>query len=152
MKNSGENDLDFDDMYLQDYVIPFTPGKVYLADSTGLILGEYDSFIKAKLEAEEGDVILSAYNYLGSHIPLATEKKCDKIVVDFAKKELTIGNKDVTLAKVQYEKDAVYDLEMEDLKDWEDLLKDARSAADEVEIIGVPPINAKDITDEMSDL
>ena len=80
------------------------------------------------------------------------ETKCDKIVVDFDKKELTIGNKDVTIASVQYEKDSVYDLEEEDLKDWQMLLSDSWKVAEVVETVGVPPIVGKDITDEMSDL
>ena len=135
-----------------DYFISFTPGKYYLADQFGMVIGEYDRFIDAKNEATEGDVILSAYNHIGSHIPLQIVTKCDQIVIDFDKKELTIGNKDVTLADVQYEKDSVYDLELDDLKDWQSLITDAKIAADVVKILGTPPIDGKDITDEMSDL
>ena len=80
------------------------------------------------------------------------ESKCDKIVIDFDKKELTIGNKDVTIADVEYEKDSVYELEAEDIKEWYRLLADSWKVADSVETLGTPPIDGKDITDEMSDL
>lgn len=154
MGNLKDNLLEFDDDSY-DYwggLVPFTPGKYYVADETGFVLGEYDSFIAAKTEAGETDVILVAYNNLGSHFTRKHEPKCDKIIVDFDKKELTIGNKDVTLCDVQYEKDNVYELEQDDLKSWSQLLRECRQVADNVEVLGTPPINGKDITNEMSDL
>lgn len=141
-----------DDEMFYSGLFPFTPGKYYVADATGFIIGEYDTFVEAKKDCAPDDVILSAYNSLGSHLPLKTVKKCDKIIVDFKKKELTIGDEDVTIDKVQYEKDTVYDLDDDDLESWYNLLKDARASADSVEVVGEPPIKGRDITNEMSDL
>lgn len=143
---------------LYDYSYPFTPGKYYVADATGFVIGEYESYGDAKADACTDDVVLIAVKPIGKEkedkllLPPKVETKCDKIIVDFDKKELTIGNKDVTIAGIEYEKDSVYDLEDEDLKEWQLLLSDSWKVADKVETTGVPPIAGKDITNEMSDL
>ncbi len=160
MVNFGDtNDIfDVSSEGLYDFAYPFTPGKYYVADATGFIIGEYESYGEAKEDACEDDVVLIAVKPIGYKPEKETLKlppvvtKCDKIVIDFDKKELTIGNKDVTIASVQYEKDSVYDLEEEDLKDWQTLLSDSWKVAELVETVGVPPIAGKDITNEMSDL
>ena len=158
MANSGDTNSIFD---MDDYygcLYPFTPGKYYVADATGFVIGEYGSYGEAKADACEDDVVLIAVKPIGKDkeekllLPPKVETKCDKIVIDFDKKELTIGNKDVTIAGVEYEKDSVYDLEDEDLKDWQLLLSDSWKVADVVETLGTPPIDGKDITNEMSDL
>lgn len=151
---------DKDDEYsLDDYsswLWPFTPGLYYVADESGYVLGEYASYGEAKAEAGVGDVVLIAVKPIGKNIEDTLlpppPKKCDKIVIDFDKKELTIGDKDVTIALVNYEKDSIYDLEDDDIADWKGLLTDAWRVAEAVEVLGTPPIDGKDITDEMSDL
>ena len=143
---------DYDDELLFDYLYPFTPGWVYVADATGFIVGEYKSMEDAKKDAKDDDVILLAFNSKGSQICSKPEPKCDKIVIDFDKKELTIGDRDVTIDKLIYEKDSIYDLDITMLTRWQELLEELRKVADSVEVLGTPPILGKDITNEMSDL
>lgn len=158
MENIGNtnNIFDVDDYYSCLY--PFTAGKYYVADVTGFVIGEYDSYAEARAEACEDDVVLIAVKPIGKEkedrllLPPKVETKCDKIIIDFDKKELTIGNKDVTIADVEYEKESVYELETDDIKEWYKLLADSWKVADVVETLGTPPIDGKDITDEMSDL
>lgn len=143
---------DYDDEMLFDCLYPFTPGYVYVADATGFVVGEYKSMEEAKLDAKESDIILLAYNSKGSKVCLKPEPKCNKIVIDFDKKELTIGDRDVTIDKLIYEKDSIYDLDITMLTQWQELLEELRKVADSVEVLGTPPILGKDITNEMSDL
>ena len=116
------------------------------------ITGEYKSMADAKADARESDVILLAFNSKGSQTCFKPEPKCDKIVIDFDKKELTIGDRDVTIDKLIYEKDSIYDLDITMLTHWLELLEELRKVADSVEVLGTPPITGKDITNEMSDL
>lgn len=151
--NGGiEDTINNDDELLFDYLYPFTPGYVYVADESGFVTGEYHSMEDAKKDARDTDVILLAFNSKGSQISFKPEPKCDKIVVDFGKKELTIGNKDVTISKLMYEKDSIYDLDETMMASWQSLLEELRKVADSVEVLGTPPIYGKDITNEMSDL
>lgn len=143
---------DYDDELLFDYLCPFTPGCVYVADETGYVIGEYRSMADAKKDAKDTDVILLAFNSKGSQVCLKPEPKCDKIVIDFDKKELTIGDRDVTIDKLIYEKDSIYDLDITMLSHWQELLEELRKVADSVEVLGTPTITGKDITNEMSDL
>lgn len=143
---------DYDNEMLFDCLYPFTPGYVYVADETGFVTGEYQSMADAKADARESDVILLAFNSKGSQVCLKPEPKCDKIIIDFDKKELTIGDRDVTIDKLIYEKDSIYDLDITMLTHWQELLEELHKVADSVEILGTPPITGKDITNEMSDL
>lgn len=128
----------------------FTPGKYYVAmpDNT---VQQFDTIEQAKYFAYDDDVILVALTSNGSHIAKSSIIKADKITVDFNKNLLTIEGKGVTLNKIEY-KTGVSSLTETDLKEWYKLLNDAYIHSQAVEIVGTPPINGKDITDEMSDL
>lgn len=130
----------------------FYPHKYYVATSENLVY-TFDTLDEAKSFADEDEVVLIA---LSSHkttkvTPPKVTPKASKIVIDFDKKLLTIYGNCVILNKVEY---SVGESEIDDdeLKEWDTIVFDANKNSDEVQIVGTPPIDAKDITNEMSDL
>lgn len=128
----------------------FHPCKYYIADEENQII-EFDTMLDAKLAALETDVILVALDYQGNRSPVTYTPpalKADKIVVDFDKKVLTIEGKPVTICNVECK---VGDNDIPPVS-WEQVLSSATLASKALEIKGTPPIEGKDITNEMSDL
>lgn len=126
----------------------FIPGQYYLVDSDDMIVLSASTFAECKQAAMEGDTILLCMGCKG----LANKKKLEKpkkAIVDFIKNILTIEEGSVTLNGVEF-KSGTYDMDYN--KNWIEVVKICNSNAEKVEIIGVPPINGKDITNEMSNL
>lgn len=128
----------------------FHPCKYYLADEENRVL-EFDTMLEAKMSALKTDVILVALDYQGNRTPVKytpPANKADKIVVDFDKKVLTIEGKPVTICNVECK---VGNNDIPPVS-WQQVLASATLVSKALEIKGTPPIEGKDITDEMSDL
>ena len=128
----------------------FYPCKYYIADEENQII-EFDTMMDAKLAALDTDVILVALDSKGNRTPVKytpPANKADKIVVDFDKKVLTIEGKPVTICNVECK---VGDNDIPPVS-WQQVLACATLVSKALEIIGTPPIEGKDITNEMSDL
>lgn len=125
----------------------FYPGKYYIVTDDNKVVGVYDSMVQAKQFAYDTDTILIAVSSTGSHTYTPPVTKTDKIVINFDKKSLTVVGEPVTLAGIEYKGECDIDT-----TNWQKLITDCKAVAKTVEIVGVPPIVGKDITDEMSDL
>lgn len=110
----------------------FYPGKYYVAYSDNKVMG-FKTLDEAKKYADFDDVILLA-------MPVHKEKTPDKITLDFDKKEIILEGCGGTLNKLVFDEAGTYDLDDEDLKDFEDLITDCIKCAKDFEIIGTPPI------------
>lgn len=117
----------------------FYPNKYYLFDAGNNLL----AVVSNPKELEDTDFEDTDTILIGVHpnkmFPNKT-KAVNKIVLDFDKEEITIDGGNCTIAKVEYEGGHTYSLETEDLKDWEDMVKDSKKIAKEFEMIGTPPI------------
>lgn len=117
----------------------FYPNKYYVFDEANTCIAVVTNPKELKDVAfEDTDTIL-----IGVHpnkmFP-ERNKIVTKIVLDFEKEEITIEGDNCTIAKVEYEGGHTYTLEAEDLKDWEEMIKDSKKIAKEFEMIGTPPI------------
>ena len=136
----------------------FYPGMYYVVDEENNVVYRSTNMKLCKEAAtEDTDVILVALSNTGSHtstpaIKAETVVKADKIVLDFDKKLLTITGNSVKLAGVEYETGETLLDEQELKQEWSKLLTDCTYYSQSFEIVGTPPIEGKDITDEMSDL
>lgn len=130
---------------------PFKTGKFYVFSEGVGFAGPYANFSAAAEECfDAGDVVLAALS------PDAFKEKQEKktpvdVVINFDKKLLTVQGRDVTINKVNYLQ-GDNELEVEDLAEWEDIIDSAYSSCRTVTVIGMPPIDGKDVTNEMSDL
>lgn len=128
----------------------FHPCKYYIADEENQII-EFDTMLEAKMAALETDVILVALDSKGNRTPVTytpPANKADKIVVDFDKKVLTVEGRPVTIGGTECK---VGDNDIPPVS-WQQVLASATLVSKALEIKGTPPIEGKDITDEMSDL
>lgn len=128
----------------------FHPCKYYIADEENQII-EFDTMLDAKLAALETDVILVALDSKGNRTPVKYTPpalKADKIIVDFDKKVLTVEGNPVTIGGTECK---VGDNDIPPVS-WQQVLSSATLTSKALEIKGTPPIEGKDITDEMSDL
>ena len=119
----------------------FYPNKFYLVDKDNYVLHKTSNPESFKgLNYEDTDTILIAVH--PSRF-IEKTKVVKKIVLDFEKNLLTIDGDTCTLNKVEYEGNATYELDAEELKDWSSLLKDCKKIANEFEMIGTPPIEGE---------
>lgn len=128
----------------------FHPCKYYIADEENQII-EFDTMLDAKTAALATDVILVALDYQGNRTPVKYTPpalKADKIVVDFDKKVLTVEGNPVTIGGTECK---VGDNDIPPVS-WQQVLSAATLTSKALEIIGTPPIEGKDITNEMSNL
>lgn len=128
----------------------FHPCKYYLADEENRVL-EFDTMLEAKMSALKTDVILVALDYQGNRTPVKYTPpalKADKIVVDFDKKVLTVEGNPVTIGGTECK---VGDNDIPPVS-WQQVLSAATLTSKALEIKGTPPVEGKDITNEMSDL
>jgi hypothetical protein len=79
------------------------------------------------------------------------KKKVDKIVIDFNKNILTLKGGTAILDKISYD-EGDNELETADLEGWNKMLTDAYMLCDDVTVVGIPPIQGRNITNEMSNL
>jgi len=133
----------------------FYAGNYYLVTVDNLVVAHSNNINDLKAVAKPTDTILVALTATGSHTYDPSVDKIiqhvDKIVIDFNKKVLTVYGESANLFGIEFKK-GDNKMSNDDLQDWEDILSDARIVANELEVIGNPPIDGKDITDEMSDL
>lgn len=133
----------------------FYAGNYYLVDTENRVVAHSDNMKDIKDIAQPTDTILVALTAEGSHIydPFVDEviTMADRIIIDFEKNILTVEGNDVILFDKEF-KVGVNKLDKDDLEDWPDLIEDGKRYAEVFEIIGNPPIEGKDITNEMSDL
>ena len=130
----------------------FYPGMYYVVDENNTVVFESKDINECKRGAIEGDMILICIDAKKSsintpNVPPAPVK-ADKIVLDFNKKLLTITGGSVKLGDACYN-DGKYEVALDK---WLELVKECNKRADVVEFVGTPPIDGKDITNEMSDL
>lgn len=128
----------------------FHPCKYYIADEENRVL-EFDTMLEAKAAALATDVILIALDNKGNRTPVKYTPpalKADKIIVDFDKKVLTVEGNPVTIGGIECK---VGDNDIPSVS-WQQVLSAATLTSKALEIVGTPPIEGKDITDEMSDL
>lgn len=131
-------------------VNPFMAGKFYIYDGSHFN-GPYASYAAAVDECwDDNEIVLAALS------PTAFKEKQEKktpvdVVINFDKKLLTVQGRDVTINKVNYLQ-GDNELEVEDLAEWEDIIDSAYSSCRTVTVIGMPPIDGKEVTNEMSDL
>lgn len=128
----------------------FHPCKYYLADEENRVL-EFDTMLEAKMAALTTDVILVALDYQGNRTPVKYTPpalKADKIIVDFDKKVLTVEGNPVTIGGTECK---VGDNDIPPVS-WEQAITSAKLVSKSLEIVGTPPIEGKDITNEVSDL
>lgn len=111
----------------------FHVGNYYVASSDNKVIG-FKTLNEAKKYADFDDVILLA-------MPVHKEKTPDKIILDFDKKEIILEGCGCTLNKMVFDEAGTYDLDDEDLKDFETLITDCIKCAKDFEIIGTPPVN-----------
>lgn len=133
----------------------FYAGNYYLVDTNNYIIAHSDKIQDLKDIAEPSDTILIALTATGSskYDPKVDKEiqQVEKIVIDFDKKLLTVDGDCAILFDKEFSKgDNI--LSDDDLQDWPDILKDARACAKSLVVVGNPPIEGKDITNEMSDL
>ena len=120
----------------------FYPNKYYLFDENNECLAIVSNPKElAEIDFEDTDTILIAV-HPDKMFP-NRKKNVNKIVLDFDKKEITIDGGNCTIAKVEYEGNATFTLEDDDLKDWEDMIKDSKKIAKEFIMIGTPPIEGE---------
>lgn len=131
----------------------FNIGYYYLVDSDDNVVGEFDTLDEAKRFAEPTDIILISLSATGSRNRTATPviKKVDKIIVDFNKNLLTLKGGTAILDKISYD-EGDNELETADLEGWNKMLTDAYMLCDDVTVVGMPPIQGRNITNEMSNL
>lgn len=131
----------------------FSPDKYYVAQADGTILYETEDFDEALSVAMPNEIILASYSVvdLSSDYNIKETTKVNKIIIDFDKKLLTLEGGPARIDGVTYD-EGDNTLEDEDLKMWEAMLEDADKLADDVVIVGNPPIDGRNITNEMSDL
>lgn len=110
----------------------FYAGSYYVASSDNKVI-RFTTLEAAKAHADEGDVVLCA-------IAVSKDKRPDKITLDFDKKEIILEGCGGTLNKIVFDEAGTYDLDDEDLKDFEALITDCIKCAKDFEIIGTPPI------------
>lgn len=110
----------------------FFPGSYYVASSDNKVI-RFATLEAAKAHADEDDVVLCA-------IAVPKDKRPDKITLDFDKKEIILEGCGGTLNKIVFEEAGTYDLDDEDLKDFEALITDCIKCAKDFEIIGTPPV------------
>lgn len=131
-------------------VNPFKAGKFYVFDGAHFN-GPYASYAAAVDECwDDSEVVLAALS------PTAFKEKQENkapvdVVIDFDKKLLTVQGRDVTINKVDYPQ-GDNELEAEDLTEWEAMIDSAYAVCRTVTVIGMPPIDGKEVTNEMSDL
>ena len=128
----------------------FYPGKYYIADEENNVL-QFDTMYAAKMSAIETDTILIAVDYKGNKSPVIYTPpalKADKIIVDFDKKVLTVEGNPVKIGGTECK---VGDNDIPPVS-WQQVLASATLTSKALEIVGTPPIEGKDITNEMSDL
>jgi len=119
----------------------FYPNKFYLVDKDNYVLHQASNPESLKgLNYEDTDTILIAVHPSKF---IEKTKVVKKIVLDFEKNLLTIDGDTCTLNKVEYEGNSSYELDQDELKDWQDLLKDCKKVANEFEMIGTPPIEGE---------
>lgn len=130
---------------------PFVVGKYYVFSKDVGFAGPYATFAAAADECfYDDDIVLTALS------PSLFKEKQEKktpvdVVIDFNKKLLTVQGKDVTINKVAYAQ-GDNELEVEDLAEWEDIIDSAYTVCRTVTVIGTPPIDGKEVTNEMSDM
>lgn len=112
----------------------FYVGKYYVASSDNKVIG-FKTLDDAKKYADFDDVIL-----LAMPVHKDKEKIPDKITLDFDKKEIILEGCGGTLNKLVFDEAGTYDLDDEDLKDFEALITDCIKRAKDFEIIGTPPV------------
>lgn len=110
----------------------FFPDSYYIASSDNKVI-RFATLEAAKAHADEGDVVLCA-------IAVPKDKRPDKITLDFDKKEIILEGCGGTLNKIVFDEAGTYDLDDEDLKDFEALITDCIKCAKDFEIIGTPPV------------
>lgn len=129
----------------------FHVGKYYVADKDNYCT-EFSTIAEAKAYAiEDTDAILYCMNIKDNINFRKKENKAKKIIIDFDKNNLTVEGESVTLSGVTYLGDRTSTLSY---KNWQELLANAASNADDIKIIGNPPLEdgEKDITNEVSNL
>lgn len=129
----------------------FHIGKYYVADKDNYCT-EFSTIAEAKEYAvEDTDVILYCMNIKDNINFRKKETKAKKIIVNFDKKTLTVEGESVTLGGITYLGDKTSVLSC---NNWQELLANASQNADNVQIIGNPPLEdgEKDITNEVSNL
>lgn len=131
----------------------FSPDKYYVAQADGTILYETEDFDEAVSVAMPNEIILASYSVvdLRNDYDIKQPTKVNKIIVDFDKKLLTLEGGPARIDNVMYD-EGDNTLEDEDIKMWEAMLEDAYKLAEDVVIVGNPPIAGRNITNEMSDL
>lgn len=131
----------------------FYPGNYYLADSKNNILVSGKSIEECKRFAYDDDdmllICIPAHSKPKKKVKPAVEKP-SKIILNFDKKELTVEGGSATILGVLYNA-GVYSVNIID-STWVEFVKQMNKCCDTVEIIGIPPINGKEITDEMSNM
>ena len=93
----------------------FFPGSYYIASSDNKVI-RFATLEAAKAHADEGDVVLCA-------IAVPKDKRPDKITLDFDKKEIILEGCGGTLNKIVFDEAGTYDLDDEDLKDFDTLFE-----------------------------
>ena len=111
----------------------FHPGKFYVADVENKVVG-FRTLDEAKAYADDNEVILIA-------VSVNKDRKPDKIVLDFDKKTITLEGCGSVINKITFDEAGTYDLDDEDLKDFEALITDCIKCAKDFELIGTPPVN-----------
>jgi hypothetical protein len=111
----------------------FYPGRYYVADTENRVVG-FKTLEEAKAYAVDDDVVLCA-------ISVPKTKRLDKIVLDFDKKCITLQGCGGKLNKLEFDEAGTYELDDEELKDFEALIADCIKCTKDFEIIGTPPVN-----------
>lgn len=143
-----------EDTMAKDMKRIFHPGMYYVVNSDNLVTYSSTNINDCKAYALDDEMILIC-------LPAKSDKtisknvrfpkavtKAKKIIIDFIKNLLTIEGDSVTLDKVEY---AAGEYPV-DFKNWVELVKECNKKAEVVEFVGTPPIDGKDVTNEMSNL
>lgn len=120
----------------------FYPGTYYIVDKDNKIF----KATKNPKELEDWDFLDTDTILVGIHPNVMfkdKKKKVTKIILDFEKKEMTLEGAGATIAKVEYTEPATYTLDDEDLKEWEDMIKDCKKATANFIMISTPPIKGE---------
>lgn len=123
--------------------VTFEAGMYYLINK-GMLLKKTSSAkdMRNTRAIQDDDIILvavKATDFIGEKDKPKPVTKA--LIIDFTKKELTIDGAKCVLNKVEYEGDSVYELDKDELADWEDLLDAAyRLCPTTTTVIGTPPI------------
>lgn len=127
----------------------FYPGYYYLVDVNNNVI-MHDTDIKILRQyAEDTDMICVCLSAKPSKETKPKVVKPSKIVFDFDKKTLTVEGGCAKIGKEEYKEGEHTDI---NLDTWVSFVEDVNKACDNVEYVGTPPIDGKDITNEMSDL